>query len=287
VPSSSVVPHIPAPAALAPRFREGKGTPLLLLHGLGMSWRAWQPLLPACTAHHDVLAPTLPGHRGATTWTGKFSIAALADAVEGEMTTAGFSTAHMVGNSLGGWVALELGRRGRARSLTAISPAGAWRTRRDHIRLNLAIGSSELLMRNPLVSTTLALSVRQPQGRRLAFSTLMERGDRMTVQQARDTIADFRACTVVGDVLRSGWRDGPFQALEEARYPIRLIWGRRDKVIPYRLYGAPYLDRLPSVTQIGLPGAGHVPMHDATDILSALILQLAAHQDLLQSGGTP
>ena len=37
------------------------------------------------------------------------------------------STAHIVGNSLGGWVAFELERRGRARTLTAIAPAGGWR----------------------------------------------------------------------------------------------------------------------------------------------------------------
>ena len=52
---------------------------------------------------------------------------ALADDVERRLDALGWDTAHIVGNSLGGWVAFELERRGRARTLTGIAPAGGWR----------------------------------------------------------------------------------------------------------------------------------------------------------------
>ena len=50
----------------------------------------------------------------------------LADHVERQLDELGWETAHIVGNSLGGWVAFELERRGRARSVTGVAAAGGW-----------------------------------------------------------------------------------------------------------------------------------------------------------------
>jgi pimeloyl-ACP methyl ester carboxylesterase len=83
-------------------------------------------MLPLLEERFDVLAPDLPGFgrspplpAGATS-----TPEALADAAEGAMDEHGFETAHFAGNSLGGWIALELARRGRARTCVALSPAG-------------------------------------------------------------------------------------------------------------------------------------------------------------------
>src|SRR5437764_5149564 len=110
-----------------PTYRGGFGEPLVLIHGGGGTRRLWRTTIPLLEPYHDVLAVTLAGHfggseirqRGAT-------LEALVDAVEADMDEAGFGTAHVAGGSLGGWVALELGRRRRARSIVAIAPAGGW-----------------------------------------------------------------------------------------------------------------------------------------------------------------
>ena len=106
--------------------RGGSGEPLVLIHGIGHTWRGWKPMLPELERRFDVLAVDLPGHGHSEPLPpGTDSTPeALADAVEREMLGAGFDTAHIAGNSLGGWIALELARRGRARTVTAISPAG-------------------------------------------------------------------------------------------------------------------------------------------------------------------
>ena len=118
----------------SPSRRAGAGEPVVLLHPLMLSHHSWRPVVDRLSQGHDVLALTLPGHWGGPPlpWH-RASLDTLAAHVEGQMDAAGWATAHLVGNSLGGWLALELARRGRARSVTAIAPGGGHTTyaRRD------------------------------------------------------------------------------------------------------------------------------------------------------------
>src|SRR6266511_1402902 len=109
--------------------RGGEGEPLVLIHGIGSCWQVWEPVLPALEARHDVLALSLPGYGRSPALEGEPTVPALVDAVERVLDDAGIDAAHLVGNSLGGWIAAELALRGRARTVVAISPAGLWTTR--------------------------------------------------------------------------------------------------------------------------------------------------------------
>ena len=101
---------------------------MILVHGFSASWAIWKPVLPGLEQQFDVLAPTLLGHDGGPEYVAgsPANPDAMADALEREMDEAGFDRAHIVGNSLGGWLALELAARGRALTTTALSPAGGW-----------------------------------------------------------------------------------------------------------------------------------------------------------------
>jgi pimeloyl-ACP methyl ester carboxylesterase len=90
------------------------------------TWRTWELVLPHLERHHEVLAPTLVGHAGGPRLEGEVTDGVLPDAVERAMDEANFETAHIVGNSLGGFVALQLAARGRAASVVALAPAGGW-----------------------------------------------------------------------------------------------------------------------------------------------------------------
>ena len=109
-----------------PWHRGGYGPPLVCLHGFTGTWRMWELVLPALERHHDVLAPTLPGHAGGPPLPEGLSDDTLPDALEAAMDKAGFERAHLVGNSLGGFLALQLAARGRASSVVALAPAGGW-----------------------------------------------------------------------------------------------------------------------------------------------------------------
>src|SRR5438552_4558658 len=110
--------------------RRGEGPPLLLLHGLGSSLRVWDPVRPLLEARMDVITLDLPGHGGSPAPLPLASSArALALTIAAFLDQLGIETAHLAGNSLGGWHALELAKIGRTRSVTALSPAGLWRRR--------------------------------------------------------------------------------------------------------------------------------------------------------------
>jgi pimeloyl-ACP methyl ester carboxylesterase len=109
-------------------YRAGSGEPLLLLHGFTGTWHHWRPLLGGLAARYEVIAPTLAGHDGGPPFPSHLpmTFAASADSLEKHLDDLGVGTAHVVGNSLGGALALELAKRGRARSVVGLAPAGGW-----------------------------------------------------------------------------------------------------------------------------------------------------------------
>lgn len=113
-------------SVFTPSHRGGSGSPVVCLHGFTDTWRSWDLILPRLECAHDVFAPTLPGHAGGPPLDGEVSGALIPDAIERAMDEAGLASAHIVGNSLGGYVALQLAARGRAESVVALAPAGGW-----------------------------------------------------------------------------------------------------------------------------------------------------------------
>ena len=108
-------------------FTARDGHPWVLLHGFIDRWRTWDLVIPELEKHHDVLAPALVGHAGGAAAGGREVTARPPPrrdrAGDGRR---GIETAHIVGNSLGGYFALHLAARGRARSVVALAPAGGW-----------------------------------------------------------------------------------------------------------------------------------------------------------------
>src|SRR5205085_10864669 len=115
-----------APGVQLSHHREGRGEPVVLIHGVGSFWQAWKPVIDAMRGERDVIALDLPGFGGSPTLPiGVVPDArALADAVADFLNGLSVDQPVVGGNSLGGWVALELARRGRARAVVGVSPAG-------------------------------------------------------------------------------------------------------------------------------------------------------------------
>ena len=106
--------------------RRGSGTPLVLLHGIGHRREAWDPILDQLAEHFDVIAPDLSGFGQSPAFAGEvpYTMENACDHLADQFTEWGITKPHVVGNSLGGAIALELGSRGLVSSVTALSPAG-------------------------------------------------------------------------------------------------------------------------------------------------------------------
>ena len=257
---------------------QGAGTPLLLLHGLTGTWHIWKPVLAKLAVHHRVIAPTLPGHSGGPPIAGaEPTVAAIADQLIATMAARGIHSAHVAGNSLGGWLALELARRGFARSVTAFSPAGAWRAAEDYRDVARPFSIFFVLMPLMLFLTTLFLGfawLRHALGR-----TTMEHAERIPADEFRDSLRAFTQTRILPALLKTMGRDGPIAALDTQTVPTRIVWGVMDRVIPFERYGRPMLEAVPAAQSVLMAGVGHVPMYDDPGGVAQAILEVTALAD--------
>ena len=180
----------------------GSGEPVLLLHPFMMSQSVWKEVAPliAETGRYEVFAPTMPGHNGGTKGPFFLDSKSLADDMERRMDALGWDTAHIVGNSLGGWVAFELERRGRASTLTGIAPAGGWR----HFTPAKFEIVGKFLTGIPIWLVTLVFGQRVlklPFTRYLAHLPVSARPEDLSDEDLRDIIDDVSHCPAYYQLL--------------------------------------------------------------------------------------
>lgn len=266
----------PLPARSEPptaAHHHGSGELLVLLHPLHASWRAWHPVIPLLEGDHRVFAPTIPGHRGGPPLDGATDVSAMADGLERVLDAAGIGQAHLAGNSLGGWLALELAARGRASTVVAFSPAGSWARERDLRRLALLLRAA----RKVGASRPAAAIMRRPKLRRAALRVASEQADRMPEQDVEGMLLDLRSCHVLEGIL-AGIAQGAtlLNVQVPASVPVRLAWPVRDRTLPFARYGRPLVQHMPAAELVRLSGVGHVPMGDDPQLVAATISTFVA-----------
>lgn len=108
--------------------RRGTGKPLLLIHGLGGSWRSWQTILDPLAAEREVIAVDLPGHGDTPPLSGETSIHTLADSLTEFVNENNLNGVDVVGSSMGARLVLDLARRGGVvGGVVSLDPGGFWR----------------------------------------------------------------------------------------------------------------------------------------------------------------
>lgn len=260
-------------------YDRGTGTPLLLLHGIGGSWHIWKPVLRLLETRHRVIALTLPGHCDGPDCVapGEATVGGLADQLIGMMRARGVTSAHVAGNSLGGWLSLELARRGFARSVTALSPAGGWSDIAHYRRIARRFRFFFALM--PLILFLSSPFLVFAGFRRVLGRESMEHADRMPAAEFRHSLRAMVRSRAFLALLRTIGRDGPLRALDAGRVPVRIAWSERDRVIPFETYGRPIVAALPEAESTVIAGVGHVPMYDDPQAVAAQILEVTSRVD--------
>jgi pimeloyl-ACP methyl ester carboxylesterase len=249
--------------------RKGRGEPLLLLHGIGHHRQAWDPVVDILATERDVIAVDLPG----------FGVSpGLPDGLAYDLptTTSVFGAfceameldrPHAAGNSLGGLLALELGRERLVRSVTALSPAGFWSQAERRYAFGVLLAMRRIAERMPLpVVERLA---RTAVGRAALTSTIYARPTRRSPEAVvAETLALARA-TGFTQTLRAG--TGIQFTDDVPGIPVTLAWGTRDRLL-IRRQGVRAKHIIPRARLVRLPGCGHCPMNDDPALVARVIL---------------
>jgi pimeloyl-ACP methyl ester carboxylesterase len=247
--------------------RGGRGEPLVLVHGIGHTWRGWKPMLPLLEPRFDVLAVDLPGFGlSASLPEGTESTPeTLADAVERAMDDAGFERALVCGNSLGGWIALELARRGRADSVVAISPAGLQHKRERGWGRNMLLAMSWAARKVPAPDALL----RSPIGPILFAGPVAARPWRLDPDEFAEVLRLFANSPGFHATLPHTFEGQP-HGLDAIDVPVLLLWGTRDVLLLPR-QGKRFERLIPNAELRYVKGLGHTPMSDDPELLAELV----------------
>jgi pimeloyl-ACP methyl ester carboxylesterase len=252
-------------------------TPLVCLHGFMESRHTWDLVMPALERVHDVLVPALPGHVGGPSLDGRVGDGLMADAVERAMDDAGMASAHITGNSLGGFVALQLAERGRARSVTALAPAGGWAPGSGAPRplLEFQRDLHESVRATGAFADAIAAT---PEGRRRATELLTVEYEHIPPALVADLItaaAASDAQPLIDYALGSEW------PLDFARIdcPVRIAGGTEDRLLPWPSAAERFRSGLPRADWVELEGVGHTPQLDVPLVTAQLIAGFAAQFD--------
>ncbi|MCI0779318.1 MAG: alpha/beta fold hydrolase [Chloroflexi bacterium] len=248
-------------------YAAGSGPPVVLLHGLGGSAAVWHRNLPALKRRFRVFAPELwgaDGHGESTPEAGVRFVTGFLDAV-------GCASAHLVGGSLGGFMAgsTAIAEPGRVRSLTLIGTAG----------LGRRIAFSQRLLTLPLVGEAMFRPSRRRVRRMLAM--LIAEWDADAERLVDELYAVRCQPGVPGrmlEVLRSGINllgvkrsTRLLPALCDVRTPTLLVWGSRDPLFP--IEDARRAARvLRGAELLVVEGSGHWPYLEAPETFNPALL---------------
>ncbi|MGK8520462.1 alpha/beta fold hydrolase [Nocardia asteroides] len=252
----------------------GSGDPLLLLHGFMMSPHCWEQTAKRLSTHCEVFAPAFAGHWGGAPAAGRtLDVYALADQICDQLDELGWRTCHIAGNSLGGQVGVELARRGRARTLTLIAPAGGWHAPSlTQVRITL-----KFLALVPLVEIGKhvgGFAIGNPIAQRIALLATSKHGAAVSRRDAAAALAAALHCPAMVPMILAALRAPEQEDLSTLSTPVRLLLSEYDRVIPNRVYARRYLKELPeSADRILVNGVGHVPMLEAPDRIATLIAE--------------
>ncbi|MFF1380021.1 alpha/beta fold hydrolase [Streptomyces sp. NPDC058308] len=249
--------------------RVGSGEPLLLLHGIGHHRQAWDPVLEILAAEHDVIAVDLPGFgRSPALPDGlRHDLSTVVPALGALCEALGTERPHVAGNSLGGLLALELGREKLVRSVTALSPGGFWSPaeQRYAFATLLAMRQGARLLPLPAIERLSGSAA----GRFALTSTIYARPWRRSPEAVVAETLALRNATAFDATLAAG-RYLTFQD-DVPDLPVTVAWGTRDRLL-LRRQGIRAKHAIPGARLVRLPGCGHVPMNDDPALVARVIL---------------
>lgn len=254
--------------------RRGSGSPVVLVHGVGSRLQVWAPVVDALSARHEVIAVDLPGFGASPLEAGvEPSVRGYARYLASAFADLGIAAPHVVGNSMGGGIALELGRAGVAARVTAFSPVGFWTpVERRWCQGVLRAAAAVCGRIRPALPRVLGTRA----GRVAVTGLLVGHPTRL---DPATTVADVHGVidapglrpaltSFAGYDVRDPAQD--WGALPDV--PVTIAWGSRDHLLIHRTQSRRARAALPFAHHVTLRSAGHVPFNDDPAACAEVVL---------------
>jgi pimeloyl-ACP methyl ester carboxylesterase len=263
----------------------GEGKPVILLHGLGATNASFLPTLWSLGRDHRVLAPDLPGFGDSAKPIRAYDPAFFARWLRDFMDATGVEQAHVIGNSMGGRVALEVGLRHpeRVERMVLLCPSPAFLKGREFVRLVRFLRPELALIPLPLPHKQVVRSTRAIFARpsRLPYAWYEAAADEFlrVFRTPRGRIAFFSAARQI--YLEEPWGDtGFWDRLRSLTTPALFVWGERDWLVPAK-FARHVTEALPNNTSVVMDDCGHVPQYEHPKKTDRLIRDFlgAAHPE--------
>ncbi len=250
-------------------LEQGQGPPVLLLHGLGANSFSWRDNIQPLSRNYRVLAPDLPAHgRTPGAAVPDFRLETLTASLIAFLDRRGVERAALVGNSLGGGLALLLACQcpERVAALVLIAPAVALK------RVPLIFFPLRLPVLGPVVAACLGpwilpLALRMIYHRRELITPEVVAGYAPTFSTLAHRLALGRLCRQIDP-----WPLARVESLLKGIHqPISLIWGQEDRILQVKQ--ADFLKaRLPQAEFHLLPQIGHAPQEEDPETVNEIII---------------
>lgn len=252
-------------------YGEATTLPIILIHGMGSASTAWQTIVPELSNTHRVITVDLPGH-GATELPPETDMnpKALAEYVFETMDSLSIEKAHVVGNSLGGWTALEMAavKPDRVASVLGLAPAGLWlapftaRYPGTAIARNLASG----------LKVVSPFGLKYEWGRKVGFADVSPQWKKFSYQLCLDAtlaLANSTGYYPAWDALLHR----RFDENISQNVPVTIVFGDSDKTLPASSCQEKTLAPK-HCTWLNWENCGHAPMWDYPERVIAEIEKL-------------
>jgi pimeloyl-ACP methyl ester carboxylesterase len=244
----------------------GTGEPVILLHGLGATNASFLPTMWSLARDHRVLAPDLPGFGDSAKPIRPYDPAFFASWLRDFMDSVGVKRAHVIGNSMGGRVALEIAMRHpeRVDRIVLLCPSPAFIKGREFVRVVRFLRPELALIPVPISHRQVVRSTRAIFARpeRLPYAWYEAAADEFlrVFSTPRGRIAFFSAARQI--YLEEPWGEtGFWDRLHAVKAPALFVWGDRDWLVPAR-FARHVTDALPRSASVVLEDCGHVPQYE-------------------------
>ena len=257
--------------------KRGEGKPLLLLHGIGGSWRSWDPIIDRLAAQREVIAVDLPGHGQSPALAGENSIYTLTDALIAWLEENRLTGIDCVGSSMGARVVLELARRGALGAVVSLDPGGFWEGWQVPA-FYYSIAASVRLVR--LLQPVMPALAGNALGRTLLLAQFSVRPWKVPAEVALNELRSLARTSNFDELLKQLAYGKTQQGAPKGsiRAPLVIGWGRQDRVVlPSQSAGA--MAAFPDARLHWFDACGHYPHWDQPAQTTELILSTVGGRD--------